>query len=170
MKSGELCGTLRLLAVAGCLAVLLPAPSSAQETKEKVTVDDVDRTFMLRLPKGYDPKQHYPVVILLHGLNQDADDMERLTQFDQVADKDGIIAVYPFALNGRWNIGVQPEQHRTTMGPGGGHRHHGGYGGGGGKEDTRAAVGSSLRAGIRTRTIGPPQRMTSASSTRCSTS
>jgi polyhydroxybutyrate depolymerase len=112
--------------------MLLPAALSAQETKEKVTVEDVDRTFMLRLPKGYDPKQHYPVVILLHGLNQDADDMERLTQFNQLADKEGIIAVYPFALNGRWNVGVQAEEHRTTMGPGGGHHHHGGYGGGGG--------------------------------------
>ena len=129
MKSGKSYGM--CWAAAGCLAMLLVVPVSAQETKEKVTVDDVDRTFMLRLPKGYDPQHHYPVVILLHGMNQDADDMERLTQFDQLADKDGIIAVYPFALNGRWNIGVQPEEHRMGMGPGG-HHHHGGYGGGGG--------------------------------------
>jgi len=33
-------------------------------------------------------------------------------------------------MNGRWNIGVQPEQRRTSMGPGGGRR-RGGYGGGG---------------------------------------
>jgi dipeptidyl aminopeptidase/acylaminoacyl peptidase len=39
----------------------------AQETMEKVTVDDVDRNFMVRLPKGYDPQRHYPVMILLHG-------------------------------------------------------------------------------------------------------
>ena len=69
--------------VMACLVVLLGMPRlSAQETKEKVTVDDVDRTYMLRLPRGYDAQRHYPVVILLHGLNQDADDMERLTQFD----------------------------------------------------------------------------------------
>ena len=133
MKSGNWHAILRASSgsVAG-LAILLLAPLlQAQETKEKVTVEDVDRSYMLRLPKGYDAQRHYPVVILLHGLNQDADDMERLTQFDQLADKDGIIAVYPFALNGRWNIGVQPQQHRMTMGPGGG-RHRGGYGGGGG--------------------------------------
>jgi polyhydroxybutyrate depolymerase len=147
MKSGKLYATLRLLAAAGCLAMLLPAGLNAQETKEKITVDDVDRTFMIRLPKGYDPKQHYPVVILLHSLNQDADDMERLTQFDQLADKDGIIAVYPFALNGRWNIGVQPEQHRTSMGPGGGHHHHGGYGGGGGYPGGGGGGGGSPSGG-----------------------
>ncbi|MGB8060909.1 MAG: hypothetical protein WCF26_03370 [Candidatus Sulfotelmatobacter sp.] len=101
----------------------------AQETKEKVTVDDVDRTFMVRLPHGYDPQRHYPVVILLHGLNQDPDDMERLTQFDQLADKEGIIAVYPFALHGRWNVGVHPAEQRRPMGMGPGRR--GRYGGGG---------------------------------------
>lgn len=104
----------------------------AQETKEKVTVDDVDRNFLVRLPKGYDPQQHYPVVILLHGMNQDPEDIERLTQFDQLADKDGIIVVYPAAMHGRWNIGVQPTEHRTTpMGPGHHRRYGGGYPGGG---------------------------------------
>jgi len=136
MKSRNLHPLLRVSsAAAACLAILpamlpLTPMLRAQETKEKVTVDDVDRTYMLRLPKGYDSQRHYPVVILLHGLTQDADDIERLTQFDQVADKDGIITVYPFAMNGRWNIGVQPEQRRTSMGPGGGRR-RGGYGGGG---------------------------------------
>jgi polyhydroxybutyrate depolymerase len=101
----------------------------AQETKEKVTVDDVDRTYMVRLPRGYDAQRRYPVVILLHGLNQDPDDMERLTQFDQLADKEGIITVYPFAQHGRWNVGVRPQQRQQNMGMGPGRR--GRYGGGG---------------------------------------
>src|ERR1035437_3141734 len=122
-------------AAAGCMAVLFAAQALwAQETKEKVTVDDVERTFMVRLPRGYDSQQHYPVVILLHGMNQDADDMERLTRFDELADKDGIIAVYPFALHGRWNVGVQPQERQpTTMAPGRRRRYGGGgYPGGGG--------------------------------------
>lgn len=112
------------------------APATwAQETTEKVTVDDVDRTFMVRLPRGYDAKQHYPVVVVLHGMNQDADDIERLTRFDELADKDSIIAVYPIALHGRWNVGVEPQERRPMgMGPGGRHRRYGGggYPGGGG--------------------------------------
>ena len=73
-------------AAAACLAMLstmlfLTPGARAQETKEKVTVDDVDRTYLVRLPRGYDAKQKYPVVILLHGMNQDTDDMERLTRF-----------------------------------------------------------------------------------------
>src|SRR5579863_3318641 len=123
-------------AVAGLAVLLLAAPSQAQETKEKVTVDDVDRTYLVRLPRGYDAKQKYPVVILLHGMNQDTDDMERLTRFAELADKNGIIAVYPSALHGRWNVGVRPPERQQMMGrPGGGHGGHhggGGYPGGGG--------------------------------------
>jgi len=115
------------------VAALFTAQSLwAQETTDKVTVDDVDRTFVVRLPKGYDAQQHYPVVILLHGMNQDAFDMERLTRFNELADKDGIITVYPVALHGRWNVGVRPQERRPmTMGPGGGGHHRGGYPGGG---------------------------------------
>lgn len=120
---------------AGVFVMLLSSQALwAQETKEKVTVDDVDRSFMVRLPTGYDPQHHYPVVILLHGMNQDADDMERLTRFDELADKDSVIAVYPIAMHGRWNVGVQPEERQQSpMGPGR-HRRYGGggYPGGGG--------------------------------------
>jgi len=134
MKSGNSM-VMTWLAAAGALALLLAATALwAQETKEKLTVDDVERNFMVRLPKGYDRQQHYPVVILLHGMNQDPEDMERLTRFNELADKDGVITVYPLALHGRWNVGVRPEEKRPmTMGPGGrGRRGGGGYPGGGG--------------------------------------
>lgn len=123
-----------VVSAAVSLTLLLAAQTlCAQETKEKVTVDDVDRTFLLRLPAGYDAQHHYPIVIMLHGMNQDPDDIERLTQFNQLADKDGIIVVYPAALHGRWNIGVHPQEHRSAFGPGPGRRHGGGgYPGGGG--------------------------------------
>jgi polyhydroxybutyrate depolymerase len=112
----------------------------AKDSQEKVDVDDVSRTYVVHVPPGYDQQQHYPVVILLHGRNQDANEMARLTHFNQLADKDGVIAVYPNALHGAWNIGVRPEaasevmpQRRRGYGrggwPGGG---GGGYPGGGG--------------------------------------
>jgi polyhydroxybutyrate depolymerase len=123
------------LGAVACMAMLIASQAAkAQETKEKVTVDDVDRSFTVRLPPGYDPQRHYPVVILLHGMNQDPDDMERLTRFDQLSDKDEIIAVYPAALHGRWNVGVHAQERRSPMMNPGGHRRYGGggYPGGGG--------------------------------------
>ena len=145
MKVGDSYG-IRSVARAGCLVLLFFAQTLwAQQTTEKVTVDDVDRTYIVRLPKGYDAQQHYPVVFVLHGMHQDAEDVQRLTRFDELADKDGIISVYPSALHGRWNVGVQPQERRPTgMGPGrrrrgygypGGGYPGGGYPGGGGQQD-----------------------------------
>jgi polyhydroxybutyrate depolymerase len=138
MKS-ETWTKMRAPAVAAvCLITLFTTTARAQETKEKVTVEETSRTYLLRLPRGYDQAQKYPVVILLHGMNQDTDDMERLTRFNELADKDGIIAVYPSALHGRWNIGVRaPQQQPMTRYPGrrgryGGGGYPGGGGGGGG--------------------------------------
>lgn len=114
-----------------CAALFVTFGAWAQETKETVTVNDVDRTYLVRLPKGYDHAQKYPVVILLHGMNQNTDDMERLTGFDELADRDGIITVYPSALHGRWNVGVQPPQQQMMRYPGRRRGYPGGYPGGG---------------------------------------
>jgi len=126
--------------VAACFSgLLVVAPLSAQDSQEKIDVDDVSRSYVVHLPKSYDQQQHYPVVIVLHGRNQDADDMARLTHFNQFADKDSIIAVYPNSAHGQWNIGVRPEQVNQGMQPrrggggrGGGWPGGGGYPGGGG--------------------------------------
>src|ERR1700677_4840892 len=89
-------------AAAACLAMsFIVSGARAQETKEKVTIGDVDRTYLVRLPRGYDAKQKYPVVILLHGMNQDTDDMRPLPRSGDWAKKDGISAVSPSALHGR---------------------------------------------------------------------
>jgi polyhydroxybutyrate depolymerase len=119
--------------LSGLLFAVCIAPASAQEVQEKIDINDVTRHYVVHLPKGYDAQQHYPVVIVLHGRNQDADDMARLTHFSQlVADKDGVIAVYPNA-QGQWNIEVRAEQPQTGMRRGGGRRGGwGGYPGGGG--------------------------------------
>jgi poly(3-hydroxybutyrate) depolymerase len=120
------------------------APSPSGEMQEKIQVDDVSRTYLLHLPPGYDQQQHYPLVILLHGQNQDADDMARLTHFSQFADQHGVITVYPKSERGQWNIGVRSEERSQGMPPrrrgygrpggwpGGGGYPGGGYPGGGG--------------------------------------
>jgi polyhydroxybutyrate depolymerase len=110
-----------------CLLLLLANTARAQDKSEHVTVDKTDRTYVVHLPAGYAANGHYPVVVLFHGRQQDAADMAGLTRFNQVADRYGIIAVYPNASAGRWNIGVQPpqEQPRQAAPP----RSRGGRGG-----------------------------------------
>jgi polyhydroxybutyrate depolymerase len=144
------------LAISSGLAGPLLWPSAlAQEPEQKITVGEVERTFVVHLPRGYDSKQKYPVVMVLHSTNQDANDISRLTRFDELADRDSVMAVYPNALHGRWNLGVveeQPQQPSRGMGrrggsgrrgwpgggyPGGGYPGGGGSGGSGGQRQQR---------------------------------
>jgi len=111
------------------LLSLWAGTAAAQQPQEKVQVDDVTRSYVVHLPAGYNKQQHYPLVILFHGRNQDADDMERITHFNQLADKNGIIAIYPIAARGSWNVGVRPEEAPMPMRRPYGRR--GGWGGGG---------------------------------------
>jgi len=111
-------GFCRHVALAGCLLVSLGLRLAAQETKETINVDGIERTYVVHLPTGYDQSRHYPVVVLLHGTNQQADDIERLTNFNALADKDSVIAVYPNSQHGRWNFGaVEPQRTYPRRGP-----------------------------------------------------
>lgn len=117
-------GNWRLAAGISVVVLSTSLLAGAQENTEKVTVSDIDRTYVVRLPRGYDHDKKYPVMILFHGMNQDASDMARLTRFNELADHEGVIAVYPSAEHGRWNFGVNPEVRRVT-GP---YRRRRGYG------------------------------------------
>jgi len=124
---------LGLLAVASLPAQDAPDKNTLpRDSQEKIDIDDVTRTYAVHLPPAYDQQQHYPVVILLHGRNQDAGDMARLTHFNQLADKDAIIAVYPNAAHGQWNVGVRPEEPSPFAPRRGGGGRRGGWPGGGG--------------------------------------
>ena len=127
------------------LAILLPS-AHAQVPQEKITVDDKERTFIVHLPKGYEAKQHYALVILLHTRDQDAFDMEQLTRFDELADRDSVIAVYPNSTGRGWNLEIpQGEPAPGNMGRRGGR--HGGWGGGGYPGGGGGYPGRSRRSG-----------------------
>jgi polyhydroxybutyrate depolymerase len=109
-----------------------------QDPLETVKVEDVDRTFIVHLPRAYDPKKKYPVVLVLHDADNDALDMIRLSRFDQTADEHGVIAIYPNALRRRWtNFEADSQQQNRggygrQRGGGGGGMGGGGIGGSGG--------------------------------------
>jgi polyhydroxybutyrate depolymerase len=129
-----------LIPLALCAACLGGGSALLAQEDEQVTVDDAKRTFEVYLPRNYDAKQQYPVVVLFSGRQQDGEDMARLTRFNEVANEHGIITVYPDPSHGRWNIGVTPESKHEDRGfggprdgmgggyPGGMGRHGGGAG------------------------------------------
>lgn len=75
---------------------------------EKLKVGDTERAYRVHLPFGYDGKTSLPAVLAFHGWGGTGRGMERLTEFNEVADREGFVVVYPYGLKRSWNDG-RPE-------------------------------------------------------------
>lgn len=76
------------------------APRSAERGIDKrfeITSDGREREFNLHIPPGYDGTIPMPLVVVLHGLSQDADSIAELSKMSEKADKEGFIVAYPNA-------------------------------------------------------------------------
>ena len=63
------------------------------------------RTFVLHTPPSVGAMSSVPLVFALHGGGGTGTGMERSTGFSPLADRDGVIVVYPDAFDGNWNDG-----------------------------------------------------------------
>src|SRR5258708_13718006 len=65
------------------------------------------RRYVLHIPPSYDGNQATPLIFSLHGFSGSASNQEYLTRWDQVADTETLIVVYPngTGLPLRWNSG-----------------------------------------------------------------
>lgn len=93
---------IRLFAYAalGLLIGFATADTVAASTME---FDGHDRSFEMYVPPT--APRPLPVVLILHGGKGTAAQMRRYTDFDALAAKEGILAVYPQGLGGQWNDG-----------------------------------------------------------------
>jgi len=55
-----------------------------------------NRNYRVHLPPQYRRGRSLPVVMVLHGCDQSHEDIQAVSRFDRLADKDGFIVVYPF--------------------------------------------------------------------------
>lgn len=54
-----------------------------------------ERAYRLYLPSGHTPGEGTPLLVLLHGCTQDADDLARGTRMDTLAGERGVAVLYP---------------------------------------------------------------------------
>ena len=86
------------------------APS--ETTRHTIRVGSLNRSFYLHLPPHFSAQNRYPLVILLHGHNNNGSNVIGQTKMDAVADRYGFILVAPdgtgrfgrFGLT--WNVGT----------------------------------------------------------------
>ncbi|MCQ8781020.1 alpha/beta hydrolase family esterase [Mangrovibrevibacter kandeliae] len=91
--------------VAGALCA---APASADATAT-LTIAGIQRSYRLHVPDRPPPKAGFPVLLVFHGRGGTGERMQRLSGFDEIADRRGFIVLYPDGIDRGWNDG------RTTI-------------------------------------------------------
>jgi polyhydroxybutyrate depolymerase len=56
-----------------------------------------NRTYLYYVPTGYDGSEAVSLLFSFHGLGSNGDDQRDLTRFDELAEQEGFIAVFPYA-------------------------------------------------------------------------
>ena len=77
------------------LAVAQPAPLGPGDHTRTLMMGEQKRTYLVHVPKGYDPKKPAPVVLALHGAAMDGPMMVWFTGLNKKSDEAGFIVVYP---------------------------------------------------------------------------
>jgi polyhydroxybutyrate depolymerase len=87
-----------------------PCPASATltagDTTTMIMVDGTERSFLVHVPPGYDGTTRVPIVFDFHGLGGNSNQQKNLSRWDDVADTQGFVVVYPQGLENAWNAGL----------------------------------------------------------------
>ena len=83
-----------------------PAKSTIESGSERYTLTsgEIERQYIVFVPSGYDPSQHTPLVLSLHGYTSNAAEQQIYTGWNEVAERENFILVYPQATGNptRW--------------------------------------------------------------------
>ncbi|RIH66627.1 hypothetical protein D1164_03235 [Mariniphaga sediminis] len=71
--------------------------------------EEINRSYELYVPGSFSPAKSYPVVLVLHGGGGTAKGIIRHTRrrFNQLADREGFVTVYPNGVGKSWNDGAR---------------------------------------------------------------
>ncbi|MFO0936389.1 MAG: PHB depolymerase family esterase [Gemmataceae bacterium] len=86
-----------------------PDPLGPGDHTRKLTVENRERSYLLHIPKSYDPKSPTPVVLALHGAGMDGSMMVWFSGLNKKSDDAGFVVVYPSGTGTgpflTWNAG-----------------------------------------------------------------
>jgi len=86
-----------------------PSTEELRDSTRSVIVDGLDRNYLLHIPPELDTNRPAPVVLVFHGFGSSAQAVRSQTSFDDAADTNGFIVVYPIGTGSAnrlsWNAG-----------------------------------------------------------------
>lgn len=97
-----------------CLIIFIlssfrPGYSQYHTKTEYIDYENFERSYEVYIPKKYSVEFSYPLVFILHGGGGTAKGLIRSThsRFNQLAEQDNFIAVYPNGIEKSWNDGAR---------------------------------------------------------------
>lgn len=78
-------------------------PSVAAGEAKKIDAGGKARSYLLYVPKGYDPNRAYPLVFVVHGLGATGPKMAQFVKMQDITAGDAIV-VFPDGLGGKWDV------------------------------------------------------------------
>ena len=87
-------------------------PRPSRPVRDSIRVDTRIRHYQLHVPRAYSEGTLAPLLFVFHGGSQSAKDMQMISRFDALSAENGFIAVYPEALDERWNDGADVANQR----------------------------------------------------------
>src|SRR5690349_3628597 len=85
---------------------VLAASVFSKDIDGTITVDGIEREYILHLPNGYESSiENLPLVMVFHGGGGNAGQMKNHTKFNRLADKESFVVVYPNAVDKNWSDG-----------------------------------------------------------------
>jgi len=61
-----------------------------------IEIDGRIRKYIVKTPNNYNSKKKYPLLLVFHGARGNPIDMQKITGFNKLADREDLIVVYPF--------------------------------------------------------------------------
>lgn len=71
-----------------------------------LTSSGIEREFLLYVPTGYDPATPVPLVISIHGAASNPEQQREFSRWDEFAERDTFLAVFPAGIGNIWNAGI----------------------------------------------------------------
>ena len=78
------------------------ANAASKATSENITVGGVSRNMLVYAPS--DLPTNAPLLISLHGMNQDAAYQQGMANWEEIADREKFVVVYPNGIDHSWDI------------------------------------------------------------------
>ena len=73
------------------------------DSEHNVTVNGIERSYVLHTPAGMDGVQPTPIVFMFHGFQENPSTAQLMTGWNDVSDQHGFLVVYPAGIGGGWN-------------------------------------------------------------------